>query len=81
MNAQRIAEHVKYIVMNELIVDINSKQCAIDLFLDNSVQFKEINKKLNKVLQLFLKNQKLSNKKNRNYGQILFFRKYDYENY
>lgn len=76
MNTIQIAEQVKSVIMKELFTDINSKRCTLDLLIENENKNIE---HLSKVSQLFLKNKNLELTNEYHNGNILFFRKYNYE--
>ena len=74
MNTIRIVEQVKEAIMKELLVDVDNKNCALDLYIEN-----RDSKQLSKVSQEFLENRKSELTKEYKKGKNLFFRKYNYE--
>lgn len=79
MKKEQIAEEIKKIIMRDLLVDVNVQKCVIDVFLQDPKEFEKISNSFDKASINFLdkcKNQ-LQNESDR--GNILFFRKYNYE--
>lgn len=76
MNTIQIAEQVKSVIMKELFTDVDNKRCTLDLLIENEDRNIE---HLSKVSQLFWEGKKSELINEYNNGDILFFRKYNYE--
>lgn len=79
MKNTRIAEEVKNAIMKDLFVDVNTQKCIIDIFLQSPKEFEEVKNTINKVSITFLNKCKQQLKVESDKGNILFFRKYNYE--
>lgn len=79
MNSTHKAEQIKAVILNELFIDYNNQFCILDLILkyDNRVQ--QNIQALSKESKEFVSQERPALLAECNGGQILFFRKYNYE--
>ncbi|MGI5947298.1 MAG: hypothetical protein ACOX8K_07835 [Lachnospiraceae bacterium] len=76
---KEIVETVKNAIMKDVFTDINIEKCAIDIFLQDKNAFNKRIGNINKVSLNFLNKCKQQLKEESENGNILFFRKYNYE--
>lgn len=74
-----IAKTVKSSIEQDLFVDVDGQNCIIDTFLQNRKEFEKNKNTLNKVSVTFFNKCQPQLKGVLDKGQILFFRKYNYE--
>ncbi len=79
MKNEKIAETVKNVIEEDLFVDVDTRSCVIDYFLQNPKEFEKRKDALNKVSLTFFDARKTQLKSELDKGNILFFRKYNYE--
>lgn len=79
MNTADRVHREKRVIMEELFADVDNKKCVIDLYLENDNRLKNI-QSLSKNSLSFLNQTQLELEKEHDCGDILFFRKYRYEN-
>lgn len=74
-----IAKTEKSSIEQDLFVDVDGQNCIIDIFLQNRKEFEKNKDTLNKVSVTFFNKCQQHLKWVLDKGQILFFRKYNYE--
>lgn len=76
MNTETIVKQVKQVIMQELLAEVNDKECILDLYIEG-----KDNKdcELSKVTKNFLEQRIKKLIEEHRSGRILFFRKYNYE--
>lgn len=79
MKNLEIAKTVKSSIEQDLFVDVDGQNCIIDIFLQNRKEFEKNKDTLNKVSVTFFNKCQQQLKGVLDKGQILFFRKYNYE--
>lgn len=79
MNTADRVHREKRVIMEELFADVDNKKCVIDLYLENDNRLKNI-QSLSENSLSFLNQTQLELEKEHDCGDILFFRKYRYEN-
>lgn len=73
MNTETIVKQVKQVIMQELLAEVNDKECILDLYIEGK------NCELSKVTKSFLEQRIKKLTEEHRSGRILFFRKYNYE--
>lgn len=79
MKNAKIADEVKNIILKDLFVDVDSHKCVIDIFLQSPKDFEKTERAINKASITFLDKCQQQLKTASDKGDILFFRKYNYE--
>lgn len=79
MNSTHKAEQIKVVIMNELFIDYNNQLCILDLILKNDNRVQQNVQALSKESKEFVSQERSELLTECNGGQILFFRKYNYE--
>lgn len=73
MNTETIVKKVKQVIMQELLAEVNDKECILDLYIEGK------DCELSKVTKIFLEQRIKKLTEEHSSGRILFFRKYNYE--
>ena len=79
MKNKKIAEEVKNTIMKDLFKDVNTQKCIIDIVINETKKIEQLKDSINKVSVIFLNKCKQQLKSESESGNILFFRKYNYE--